>query len=248
MVQLTDHQLDRYSRQLVVSQVGLSGQACLIRKNVLIVGAGGLGGPIAQYLAGAGVGRIRLVDPDLVELSNLPRQTSFIEEDIGAYKCERLAAKLSLMNDEVAVEHYISTFDVKNSSKLMSDMDLVIDATDSSKSRLDIDLATFECGLPWIMGAAAKTAGQWAAFDPSRKFGCYHCWQHETQDIGCSQLGILGPVVGIISMQEAILAIKFLLGERMPWGTLYYYDAWNLDFTSIQVSKLGDCEVCGLRI
>ena len=162
MAGLSDNELKRYARQLVLPQVDLEGQARLKQSRVLIVGAGGLGTPSAQYLAGAGVGSIRIADDDRIELSNLPRQLAFTEQDIGQPKADVLAQRLRAANGEISVDTRVARFDEASASQLLEGVDLVLDATDSLQARLDIDRATFSLGRPWIMGAALRTSGQWA--------------------------------------------------------------------------------------
>jgi adenylyltransferase/sulfurtransferase len=156
MAELTDEQLTRYARQVILPEVDLEGQQRLLESSVLIVGAGGLGCPLAQYLAGAGVGRIRLADNDLVELSNLPRQVAFSESDIGRSKVEVLAGQLSRANGDTEIDLRVEKFDARSADDMLSGVDLVIDATDSLQARLDIDSTTRRAGLPWIMGSAGK--------------------------------------------------------------------------------------------
>ena len=165
MAALSDKELARYARQLILPEVDLDGQAKLKRSRVLIVGAGGLGTPAAQYLAGAGVGSIRLVDDDHIALSNLPRQLAYTEDDLGQLKAEVLARRLRDANGEIAVDAYCVRFEGDTASKLLEGVDIVLDATDSLQARLDIDRATYAAKLPWVMGAAVGTSGQWAAFD-----------------------------------------------------------------------------------
>ena len=174
METLTDNQLTRYARQLLLPQVDLDGQIRLQRSCVLVVGAGGLGCPVTQYLAGAGVGHIRVVDPDQVELSNLPRQVVYTEADVGVAKVDALTSRLRAANADIVLEGCLGRFDADAAPGLLDGVDLVIDASDSNQARLDIDRSTYERQLPWLMGAAVQTAGQWIAFDPTRQGGCYH--------------------------------------------------------------------------
>jgi molybdopterin/thiamine biosynthesis adenylyltransferase len=247
MGELTDQQLTRYARQLILPDVDLEGQRRLMDSSVLIVGAGGLGCPLAQYLSGAGVGHIRLADDDRVELSNLPRQVAFSESDMGRLKVEALAEHLSGANGDTKIDSRAQKFDADSASSMLSDMDLVIDATDSLGTRLEIDRATFHAGLPWIMGAAVRMAGQWVAFDADRQFGCYHCLITEPAEAdgpGCAQLGILGPVAGLVAMQQSIVAIRLLLGLPVRWGALQIVDVWSGDHREITISKRPDCSLC----
>lgn len=247
MAELTDRQLNQYARQLVLPQVDLEGQLKLQSSRMLIVGAGGLGVPLAQYLAAAGVGYLRLVDDDVIERSNLPRQVAFAESDIGQAKVDVLAARLRSNNADVELDTRLCRFESNNASALLEDIHLVVDATDSAEARLLIDRSTFDLRLPWIMGAAVRLAGQWTIFDADRQFGCYHCLMTDGSHDGaggCAELGILGPVVGLVALQQALLAIKWCLGADLPWGRLQLLDAWGDEQTQISLMPRDDCPVC----
>jgi molybdopterin/thiamine biosynthesis adenylyltransferase len=247
MVELTDQQLSRYARQLILPEIDLKGQQRLLESSVLIVGAGGLGCPLAQYLCGAGVGRIRLADDDRIELSNLPRQVAFSEMDIGRFKVEVLAEQLSRANGDSEINPRTEKFNSETAAEMLAGVDLVIDATDSLQARLDIDRTTWQARLPWIKGSAVKLAGQWAAFDAHRQFGCYHCVVTEpagADTAGCTELGILGPIAGLVAMQQSVMAIKILLGLPVPWGELHVADAWTGELLKIAITKRGDCPLC----
>ncbi len=247
MAELTDAELARYARQLILPEVDLEGQSRLKRGRVLIIGGGGLGTPIAQYLAGAGVGVIRIADNDHIELSNLPRQLAYTEQDVGQFKADVLARRLVEGNPGVAVDARVTRFDIGSAPSLLEDIDLVLDATDSLQARLDIDRATFAAGLPWVMGAAVRTSGQWAAFDGGREQGCYHCLvadADQIQEAGCAELGILGPVVGLVALQQSLLALKYLLGANVPWGQLRLLDAWSGEHHDITIGARKNCSMC----
>jgi len=248
MVELTDKQLARYARQLILPEIDLEGQQRLQQGRVLVVGAGGLGGPISQYLAAAGVGMVRIADDDIVELSNLPRQIAFAASDIGRPKVVALAERIACANDDVIVDACPVKFSTDTGPDLTQDVDLVIDATDSMAARLDIDEVSFSRQLPWIMGAAVRTSGQWLALDASRHHGCYHCLMtsRELQDDGgCAALGILGPVATWIAMQQCVLAMKYLLGKDLPWGVLHIANVWTGESTELSLSRRPDCTLCG---
>ena len=250
MAGLSDNELKRYARQLILPQVDLEGQARLKQSRVLIVGAGGLGTPSAQYLAGAGVGTIRIVDDDRIELSNLPRQLAFTEQEVGQFKADVLAQRLRESNREISVDARVTRFGEASASQLLEGMDLVIDATDSLQARRDIDRSTFTLGRPWIMGAALRTSGQWALFDGDRKRGCYHCLMGDEplpEGEGCAELGILGPVVGLVALQQSLLAIKYLLGSDISSGHLHVMDAWTGEQRQIALSVRPDCALCQAR-
>jgi len=247
MAALSDNELARYARQLILPEIDLAGQARLKQSRVLIVGAGGLGTPAAQYLAGAGVGSIRLVDDDHVALSNLPRQLAYVEDDIGELKVEVLARRLREANGEIAIEAHCARFSGDTASQLLDGVDIVLDATDSLQARLDIDSATYAAGLPWVMGAAVGTTGQWAAFDETRREGCYHCLMREpaaSATRGCAELGILGPVVGLVALHQCLLVIRYLVGAGLPTGDLTVMDAWTGETRQLGLAVCEDCALC----
>jgi len=247
MAALSDSELARYARQLILPEVDLEGQARLKESRVLIVGAGGLGTPAAQYLAGAGVGSIRLVDDDRIALSNLPRQLAYTEDDLGQLKVEVLAQRLRDANGEIAVDAHCARFEGDTASKLLEGVDIVLDATDSLQARLDIDRATYAAKLPWVMGAAVGTSGQWAVFDEARREGCYHCLVREpdsSENQGCAELGILGPVVGLVALQQSLLVIRYLVGSGLPTGCLHVLDAWKGEASQLALAVCKDCVLC----
>ncbi len=247
MAALSDSELARYARQLILPEVDLEGQARLKESRVLIVGAGGLGTPAAQYLAGAGVGSIRLVDDDRIALSNLPRQLAYTEDDLGQLKVEVLAQRLRDANGEIAVDAHCARFEGDTASKLLEGVDIVLDATDSLQARLDIDRATYAAKLPWVMGAAVGTSGQWAVFDEARREGCYHCLVREpdsSENQGCAELGILGPVVGLVALQQSLLVIRYLVGSGLPTGCLHVLDAWKGEASQLALGVCKDCVLC----
>ncbi len=246
---MDDRQLERYSRQLIVPGVDLEGQEALALASVLIVGCGGLGTPVAMYLAAAGVGRIVLVDDDEVELSNLPRQIAYQESDVGFSKAFMLASRLGLMNQDIAVEFHETRFGEHNADQLLADVSMVIDATDNRATRLLIDAQTALRGIPWFMGAAVQMSGQNIAFSAHRSEGCYHCLSPEsvTGSAGsCRELGILGPVVGSVALTQAMDAIKCITGcAEVPWGILRLHDFRKDESHRLVLGKQAHCPLCG---
>lgn len=243
-----DQDLERYSRQLLVPDFDFDAQQALGNATVLIVGCGGLGCPVALYLAAAGVGNLRLVDDDKIERSNLPRQIAYAEHDVGKYKADLLCAALQARNSAVTVESVTERFNDETASELLKGVQMVIDGSDSRATRALIDSYTARLGLPWVMGAAVQMSGQNMVFDAMREHGCYHCIAPEHTDVGgsCAELGILGPVVGAVAMTQALDAIKLLSGCAQPaFGLLRIRDFRRDESYHLSVEKRGDCAVCG---
>lgn len=246
---MNDSDLERYSRQLLVPGVEFDGQEALAASAVLIVGCGGLGCPVALYLAGAGVGHIRLMDDDVVELSNLPRQIAYTNADIGRPKAEALAERLRAMNDGVTVSSEVRRFDAVSGPAALAGVDLVIDASDSRESRLHIDQLTAARGLPWIMASAIQMSGQIVAFAPDRRGGCYHCLSPDNAGVTgtCRDLGVLGPVVGAIGVAQAVDALRYLLAMGdMPWAELRLHDFRSGEQHTLELTPRTGCPVCAL--
>lgn len=245
---MNDNELERYSRQLLVPGFELEGQEVLSSASVLIVGCGGLGALAAQYLAAAGIGHLALVDADRIELSNLPRQIAYTEDDVGRFKAEVLAERLGRMNSAVRVTHYPISFDELSGASLVTAVDAVVDGTDNHATRLLIDHFTAQKALPWFMGAAVQMAGQNIAFTGSREEGCYHCLapQQTTEEAGgCATLGILGPVVATVALRQVLDVLGALTGvAEVPWGMLRQYDFRADTRASLPLPKRAGCGVC----
>lgn len=236
--------LDRYSRQILVPGIDLDGQDRLAEASVVVVGCGGLGCPLAMYLAAAGVGRVTLYDDDNIEWSNLPRQIAFLQSDVGGAKALVLADRLRAMNSGIEVVAVNARFTAAAS---LEGVDLVLDASDSRQSRLAIEDATRAAGLPWLMASAVQMSGQWLAFDPERQAGCYRCLapvEAASDSGGCARLGVMGPVVGAIAMMQANQALRLLAGEALPWGQLSVYDFRTQTQQQLMLSPRADCSAC----
>ncbi len=239
-------ELDRYSRQILVPGIDLEGQEQLANASVLLVGCGGLGCPLAMYLAAAGVGRITLCDNDTVELSNLPRQVAFVETDLGEAKARVLADRLRAMNSGIDVQAVTERFDGHSP---LEGVDLVLDASDSRQTRLTIEDSTRAARIPWVMGAAVQMSGQWLAFDAQRETGCYRCLapeQGESDSGGCARLGVLGPVVGVVALMQATLALQFLAGQSLAWGRMTVYDFRTQEQRQLLLTPRKNCSGCAL--
>ena len=247
---MNDEWLERYSRQILLAEVDFSGQEAIAAASVAIVGCGGLGSMIGLYLAGAGVGSITLIDDDRVEISNLHRQLAFREADTGDPKSAALGRQLRALNQDVVIspQNYRFGSDSARDEACLTDVDLVLDATDNLEARHCIETLTRKLGLPWIMGAATRLYGQVAAFSGSRQEGCYHCIapvSDAQRAADCRNEGILGPVIGVIAAWQAQDALMFIAGKVSPkWGVLRIYDAQDQRIDKLVISPPQGCTHC----
>jgi len=248
---LSDNELLRYSRQLLLPQLDAEGQLKLKQSRVLIVGLGGLGSPVALYLAAAGVGEIHLCDFDRIELSNLARQILYDSKSIGQHKTEAAVARLARLNPCIKLHSHRIRLDNDNLKERVQAVDLVLDCTDNFAVREALNAACVAAHKPLISGAAIGLQGQLAVFD-LRKTGspCYHCLYGSGVDetIGCNEAGVLGPVLGVIGSLQALEALKLLTGLGEPaGGRLRLFNAENGRFRELTVSQDPACPVCGER-
>ncbi|MGP4846138.1 HesA/MoeB/ThiF family protein [Marinobacter sp. 1Y8] len=246
---LTDGELMRYSRQLLLPQLDVAGQLKLKQSRVLIVGAGGLGCPVALYLAGAGVGELIVADDDTVELANLQRQIAFCEADIGQTKATALVLRLGEINSGITVRAITERLDGEALAGQVSHVDLVVDCTDNFETRFAINRACVNAGVALVSGAAIRGEGQVAVYD-SRTPGnpCYQClYPDDGEDaLSCSEAGVIGPVVGLIGACQAMETIKLLAGTGQPLsGKLLLLDVWNMEWRTMSLSQDPECPVCG---
>lgn len=243
----SDQQLLRYSRQLLVDEFGLDGQEALREANVVIIGCGGLGNPAALYLAGAGVGRLRLVDDDRVEVSNLHRQVAFQGDDVGVAKAAALAARLRALNPDVEVRAHEQRLDDAWLDANLDGVSLVLDCTDNFATRQMINAACVRHRKPLVSGAAIRLDGQLAVFDLREPDSpCYACVYGAgiDGDLACSEAGILGPVVGTIGTLQALLAMHLLSG-RVVAPVLRLFDGRTATWREVRLTKDPGCPVCG---
>jgi adenylyltransferase/sulfurtransferase len=238
---------NRYSRQLILPQLGKEGQKRLAAAKVLLVGCGGTGGAIAELLVRAGIGRLTLLDRDVVERSNLHRQMLFEEHDVGAPKAHIAPALLKRINSEVEVVGLAEDFSPANAEKLVRDADLVMDGTDNLESRFIINDACVKLGKPWIYVGAVGTYGMRAVIRPGQG-ACLRCFIPKTPDAGsiptCATAGVLNTVPGLMGALAATEAIKLIVGER-PSDKLVVHDVWSEDFHAIALARRKDCPCCG---
>lgn len=252
---LTDAQLDRYARHIILRQVGGPGQKKLLSSRVLIVGAGGLGSPLALYLAAAGVGTIGIVDDDKVTLSNLQRQIIHATSDVGRLKTESSTDALTAINPDVRVEAHPVRLTAENAREIVSGYDLIADGCDNFETRFLVNDACFAEQKVLVSAALSQFDGQVATFKPfaGDDLPCYRCFVHappNEQDGGfsCSENGILGAIAGVVGSLQAVEVLKELLniGDSLA-GKLLIYDALSTRNRLIGLPRDPECSTCGSR-
>ncbi|CAA0110521.1 Molybdopterin-synthase adenylyltransferase [Halioglobus japonicus] len=245
---LTDAQLMRYNRQILMHDFDIAGQERLQQATVLVVGLGGLGCPAALYLAAAGIGELILVDGDVVELSNLQRQIAHTEGDIGSNKARSAAAAIAALNPEVTLHVVDQTLLESDMPELLSRVDLVLDATDNYPVRFALNRACIAAGVPLVSAAAVRSEGQLAVFDPVRGGPCYACLYTEGEAetaLSCSDSGVLAPLVGVIGSMQAMEALKVLSGFGEPLhGKLLMIDLRSMEFRELALPARVNCPAC----
>jgi len=235
----------RYSRQVILREVGVNGQSLLRDSTVLVVGLGGLGSPASLYLAGAGIGRLILSDRDHVERSNLQRQIVYRSADLGRPKHEAAAANLRALNPDCLIETRPGPLDDEALRAAVGDADVVLDCTDNFPARFAINRACVAARKPLVSGAAIRFEGQIAVFRPGGP--CYACLFGEGGEAAetCEEAGILGPVVGVIGAMQALLALQQLLGIGDDSARLHLWDALTLSWRRLSMARDPACRVCG---
>lgn len=257
-VDLNDEQLLRYSRQILLSDIDVEGQQTLAAARVLVLGMGGLGSPVAMYLAGAGVGQLVLVDPDLVEISNLHRQFLHDTRMLGKLKVESARQTLSARNPDVNIITLAKRLDESALLEQIELADVVVDGTDNFATRVMVNKVCVATRTPLIYGAVVGLEGQASVFRADRDDSpCYNCLYADLDQAGageqeqssfenCSGQGVLGPVAGIIGCIQATEAIKVLLGlGDSLQGRLLMLDARAMTFRSFALTRNSQCKVCG---
>jgi molybdopterin/thiamine biosynthesis adenylyltransferase len=248
-VGLTEEQIERYSRHIILEQVGGRGQEKLLSSKVLIVGAGGLGSPAAMYLAAGGVGTIGIIDADKVDLSNLQRQIIHHTADVGTEKVESAADKMRAINPDVTVKTYHQLAMADNIRGIIRDYDFVIDGTDNFAAKFLINDACYFEKIPFSHAGILKFHGQLITVLPGET-ACYRCIFNGPPPAGtvpsCSQAGVLGVLAGVIGSLQAAEAIKYLLGiGKLLTGTLLTYDALEMEFRAVKLTRNPNCPLCG---
>ena len=249
MAALRPDQYERYKRHLILPQLGLRGQEALLSGSVLVVGAGGLGCPLAQYLAAAGVGRLGLVDFDVVDASNLQRQVLYGTADVGRPKLEVAAERVRAQNPDVRLDLHPLHLGSGNAMEILAPYDVVVDGTDNFPTRYLTNDACVLLGKPNVHGSIFRFDGQATVFD-ARRGPCYRCLYPEPPPPelvpNCAEGGVLGVLPGIIATIQATETIKLLAGIGEPLiGRLLQYSALEMTFSEFRLRKDPDCPVCG---
>tara|TARA_B100001996_G_scaffold369954_1_gene343888 strand:+ start:194 stop:958 length:765 start_codon:yes stop_codon:yes gene_type:complete len=244
-------QIERYSRNIILKKVGVIGQKKLLRSSILIVGAGGLGSPIAIYLAALGIGKIGIVDKDKVEISNLNRQIIFETKDINKNKSSAAAKKIKKINPDIIVKSFNENLSIKNINKIAKNFDLIIDGSDNFKTRFLINEYCHKNSKILVSGAISKFDGQVYTFNFSnKKSPCLRCFMPKmprhsgrlSETNNCEYEGILGPVAGLIGTIQANEAIKEILGiGNTLCGYILIIDALKLTFRKVKLNKRPNC-------
>jgi adenylyltransferase/sulfurtransferase len=248
-VTLSGQEVARYSRHLIMPEVGMEGQKRLKASSVLLIGAGGLGSPLGLYLAAAGVGRIGLVDFDVVDFSNLQRQVLHGTADVGRPKLASAKERLQAINPEVLLDLYETRLSSANALDIVRPYDVIIDGTDNFPTRYLVNDACVLLGKPNVYGSIFRFDGQASVFYPG-KGPCYRCLYPEPPPPGevpsCAEGGVLGILPGLIGCIQATEAVKLLLGQGSPLvGRLLLYDALQMSFREFRVRRNPRCPICG---
>jgi molybdopterin/thiamine biosynthesis adenylyltransferase len=247
-VSLSDSELERYSRQLVMPEWSGAAQERIRSATAIVVGAGALGSPVGLYLAAAGVGRIGVVDDDVVAISNLHRQPLHFTPDVGVGKAENAAVKLRALNPEVEVDPYPARLDADNAEAIVAGADVVVDCADSFETRYAVNDACCAQGVPLVEGAVLGLSGMVISIRPGES-ACYRCVFPAPPPAGsvptCREAGVLGPVAGAIGSIQALEALKLLSGVGTPLlDRMLQFDGGTLEQTLVSTTRRDDCTAC----
>ena len=249
MIEFTDEQIERYSRHIILPEVGGAGQQKMLEARILLLGAGGLGSPAAYYLAAAGIGNLGIVDFDQVDLSNLQRQIIHSTERIGMLKTESAKKTIQALNPDVNVTLYNEKIDSSNILSIIKDYDYVVDGSDNFPTRYLVNDACVMENKTLIHGSIYRFEGQVTVFKPNSG-PCYRCLYPEPPPPGmspnCQEGGVLGVLAGIIGNLQVVEVLKLILGIGEPLvGKLLIYDALKTEFRNLNLRKDASCPLCG---
>ncbi len=244
----TEEQIERYSRHLILQNVGVEGQQKIMEGKVLIVGAGGLGSPVALYLAAAGVGTIGLIDGDVVDMTNLQRQVIHFTDDVNVPKVESAKNKINLLNPDVTVKTYPTLLMPDNALDIISDYDFVIDGTDNFPTKFMVNDACVMAKKPYSHGGILRFEGQTMTHIPGS--ACYRCVfdgpPPKNAVPSCSQAGVLGSIAGMLGTIQATEALKYFVGVgELLTNRMLIFDALNMRFREVNFKKSSNCKICG---
>ena len=249
-MQFTDEQLERYSRHILLKDVGIEGQERLLNGKILIIGAGGLGAPAALYLAAAGVGTIGIVDGDVVDRTNLQRQIIHFTTDLDKPKVISAKEKMQQINPDIIIHAYQTLVLAENIMDLIEDYDFIIDGTDNFSAKFLINDACVMAGKPFSHGGILRFDGQTLTHLPGHT--CYRCIFKDMPPKNavptCSQAGVLGAIAGMLGTVQAAEALKYIIGKgELLTDRMLIFDAFNMRFRTVQVKRNPDCPICGKK-
>ncbi len=248
-MELNEQQIERYSRQIILEEVGGSGQEKLLSSKVLIVGAGGLGAPAGLYLAAAGIGTIGIIDSDRVDLTNLQRQIIHHTGDVGVEKVASAENKMRAINPDITVRTYQTKLNAENISEIIRQYDFVVDGTDNFPAKFLINDACYFEKVPFSHAGILRFDGQLVTVLPGETT-CYRCIFRSPPPAGvvpsCSEAGVLGALAGVIGCLQATEAIKYVLGiGDLLTNTLLIYNALTMEFRKVRLNRNPNCPLCG---
>ncbi len=241
-------QIDRYSRQIRLPQIGEKGQQKILDSRVLIIGMGGLGSPAAMYLAAAGIGKLVVSDYDIVEVSNLQRQIIHANDWIGENKVDSAKAGIEALNPDCEVEAINFQLDEEELKSVIQRVDIVLDCSDNFPTRFEVNRYCVETETPLVSGAAIRLEGQIMNYQPNVEGPCYQCLYTQVYENAetCEMEGVLGPVVGVIGTMQALQTLLILTGQGEPLiGKLLLLDAASMEWQGVKLPRNPACPVCG---
>jgi molybdopterin/thiamine biosynthesis adenylyltransferase len=247
---MNDEQLLRYSRHILLDDIGVEGQQALLDGHALVIGAGGLGSAALMYLAAAGVGRLTIVDPDVVDATNLQRQIIHHFDSMGQPKVLSAAAQIARLNPDVKVQSVACAANAEWLHAHLPQVDVVVDCSDNFATRHAVNAACVLHRVPWVFGAALRFAGQFSVFDARQlRSACYACVfpaDQALEETSCAAMGIFAPLVGIIGSLQASEALRLLMGQQSPLlGRLQLLEGRSMAWTDIRLHRNPQCLVCG---